>query len=64
MLTEIEEGDRGPPELIDPRPPGSATSFGNAGAIVAGGVVPTATPGLWKRVPKMLLPTMTALLMC
>ncbi|PWW00307.1 glycine/D-amino acid oxidase-like deaminating enzyme [Hoeflea marina] len=47
--------------LIDPRPPGSATSFGNAGAIVSGGVVPTATPGLWKRVPTMLLDPMSPL---
>ena len=47
--------------LIDPRPPGSATSFGNAGAIVSGGVVPTATPGLWKRVPKMLFDPMSPL---
>ncbi|OYX44082.1 MAG: FAD-dependent oxidoreductase [Rhodobacterales bacterium 32-67-9] len=41
--------------LIDPREPGTATSFGNAGAIVTGGVVPTATPGLWRRVPNMLM---------
>jgi len=47
--------------LIDPRPPGSATSFGNAGGIVTGGVVPTATPGLWRRVPGMLFDPMSAL---
>jgi D-amino-acid dehydrogenase len=47
--------------LIDPREPGTATSFGNAGAIVSGGVVPTATPGLWKRVPKMLMDPMSPL---
>ena len=47
--------------LIDPREPGTATSFGNAGAIVTGGVVPTATPGLWRRVPKMLLDPMSPL---
>jgi len=47
--------------LIDPRPPGTATSFGNAGAIVAGGVVPTSTPGLWRRVPRMLSDPMSAL---
>ncbi len=44
--------------LIDPREPGTATSFGNAGAIVTGGVVPTATPGLWRRVPNMLMDPM------
>lgn len=47
--------------IIDPRAPGTATSFGNAGAIVSGGVVPTATPGLWRRVPKMLLDPMSPL---
>ncbi|MCL5776284.1 FAD-dependent oxidoreductase [Limibaculum sp. FT325] len=47
--------------LCDPREPGTATSFGNAGAIVTGGVVPTATPGLWRNVPKMLLDPMSPL---
>ena len=47
--------------LIDKREPGMATSFGNAGAIVSGGVVPTATPGLWQRVPKMLIDPMSPL---
>lgn len=41
--------------LIDPRPPGTATSFGNAGAIVTGAVVPNSTPGLWRDIPRMLL---------
>ena len=36
--------------IVDPRAAGTATSVGNAGAIVPGGVVPTATPGLWRRV--------------
>jgi len=40
--------------LFEPREPGSATSFGNAGGIVTNGFVPNASPGLWKRVPKML----------
>ncbi len=40
--------------LFEPREPGSATSFGNAGGIVGNGFVPNATPGLWKRVPRML----------
>lgn len=47
--------------ILDPRAPGTATSFGNAGAIVPGGVVPTATPGLWRRVPRMLLDPMSPL---
>lgn len=47
--------------IIDPRAPGTATSFGNAGAIVTGGVVPTATPGLWRRVPRMLLDPLSPL---
>ncbi|MFZ2098957.1 MAG: FAD-binding oxidoreductase [Oricola sp.] len=47
--------------LIDPREPGTATSFGNAGAIVTGGVVPTSTPGLWRRVPNMLMDPMSPL---
>lgn len=40
--------------LFDPREPGSGASYGNAGGIVDNGFVPTATPGLWKRVPRML----------
>lgn len=41
--------------VIDPKPPGTGTSLGNAGVIATGGVTPTAMPGLWKKVPKMLL---------
>jgi D-amino-acid dehydrogenase len=41
--------------LIDPRPPGTATSFGNAGGIVTGAVVPNSTPGLFRELPRMLL---------
>ena len=41
--------------LYDPREPGSGTSFGNAGGIVDNGFVPTSSPGLWKRVPRMLM---------
>jgi D-amino-acid dehydrogenase len=40
--------------LIDPRAPGTATSFGNAGAIVTGAVVPLSTPGLWRDMPRIL----------
>lgn len=41
--------------LFDPREPGSGTSFGNAGGIVDNGFVPNSSPGLWKRLPRMLL---------
>jgi len=40
--------------LIDPRQPGTATSFGNAGAIVAGAVVPNSTPQTWRDIPGYL----------
>lgn len=50
-----------PVTLYDPRDPGSGTSFGNAGSISAAGVVPVAVPGLWKRVPGMLLDPMSPL---
>jgi len=41
--------------LLDPREPGSGTSYGNAGGIVDNGFVPASSPGLWKRMPRMLL---------
>ena len=41
--------------VIDPKPPGSATSFGNAGVIATGMVMPYSTPGLWKQLPWLLL---------
>jgi D-amino-acid dehydrogenase len=40
--------------LIDPRAPGTATSFGNAGGIVTGSVVPNSTPALLRDIPRML----------
>jgi D-amino-acid dehydrogenase len=40
--------------LIDPRAPGTSTSFGNAGGIVTGAVVPNSTPALWRDIPRML----------
>ena len=36
------------------RAPGTATSFGNAGGIVTGAVVPNSTPALWHDIPHML----------
>lgn len=41
--------------LIDPRPPGTGTSFGNAGGIVTGAVVPNSTPQLLRALPAILL---------
>ena len=52
-LTLQGEGHR--VTLIDPRDPGSATSFGNAGVIANSGVTPVAMPGLWRKVPGMLM---------
>ena len=40
--------------LIDPRAPGTATSFGNAGGIVTGAVTPNSTSTLWRDIPRML----------
>jgi D-amino-acid dehydrogenase len=40
--------------LVDPRPPGSGASLGNAGVISLGSVLPIATPGLVGEVPRML----------
>jgi D-amino-acid dehydrogenase len=41
--------------IFDGRDPGSATSFGNAGAIVTCAVEPTSTPGVLKHIPRYLL---------
>ena len=41
--------------LYDPGDPGTGTSSGNAEVISTGGIIPTATPYVLKRVPKMLL---------
>ncbi|HUB15443.1 MAG TPA: FAD-binding oxidoreductase [Acetobacteraceae bacterium] len=41
--------------LLDPRAPGTATSFGNAGGIVAGSVVPNSTPALRRNLRRILL---------
>lgn len=41
--------------VFDPGDPGTGTSSGNSGVISTGSVVPTATPDILMRVPKMLL---------
>jgi len=42
--------------VIDPVDPGSdaQSSFGNAGSISMSSVLPTAMPGIWRKLPKML----------
>jgi D-amino-acid dehydrogenase len=41
--------------LIDPRDPGSACSYGNAGCLSRASCVPLGLPGTWKKVPGWLL---------
>jgi len=43
--------------VVDPVDPGSdaQTSFGNAGSISMSSVMPTALPGIWRKLPKMLI---------
>jgi D-amino-acid dehydrogenase len=41
--------------LIDPDEPGAGTSFGNAGILSMGSVLPEAMPGILKKIPGMLL---------
>ena len=40
--------------LIDRRPPGQETSYGNAGVITRSSLIPMNNPGLWKNLPKLL----------
>jgi D-amino-acid dehydrogenase len=42
-------------EFIDPNPPGSGASFGNAGVIAAEAAVPTGMPSMLASAPKFLL---------
>jgi len=41
--------------VVDQRPPGEYCSFGNAGILSPGSIVPQAMPGVLKKVPKYLL---------
>ncbi|KAB0265017.1 FAD-binding oxidoreductase, partial [Microvirga brassicacearum] len=41
--------------IVDERPPGTATSFGNAGCFAISAVAPVSMPGLVWSVPKMLM---------
>src|SRR6516225_9506929 len=40
--------------LIDRREPGSETSYGNAGVLSSGSIMPLNQPSLWKVLPKYL----------
>jgi D-amino-acid dehydrogenase len=44
--------------LLDPNPPGEATSFGNAGCLNASSVVPMSMPGMLRNVPGWLFDPM------
>ena len=41
--------------FVDPRPPGEACSFGNAGSLSPSACLPVGMPGQWKKVPGWLL---------
>ncbi len=49
--------------MFDPRDPGTATSFGNAGIIANGSITPYSWPGLWRRVPAMLFDPLSPLIL-
>ena len=41
--------------LVDRAEPGAGTSYGNAGVLAAGAVLPVTVPGLITKIPKMVL---------
>ncbi len=47
--------------LLDPNPPGTGASYGNAGLLAQWSVLPQNTPELWKDLPKLLLSSNSAL---
>ena len=47
--------------IIDPRQPGEGASMGNANVIAVESCVPVATPGILRRVPKMMLDPLSPL---
>ena len=44
-----------PVRILDRGEPGQETSFGNAGVISPWSIIPQAVPGIWKKIPGMLL---------
>lgn len=47
--------------LIDRGEPGQETSFGNAGVVSPWSIIPQSMPGIWKKLPRMLLEPKSAL---
>jgi glycine/D-amino acid oxidase-like deaminating enzyme len=41
--------------FVDPKEPGEATSFGNAGSLSPSACLPVGLPGMWKKVPRWLI---------
>ncbi len=41
--------------LVDREGPAAGTSYGNAGILAAGSIVPVSVPGLWRKAPGLLL---------
>ncbi len=41
--------------VVDRGPPGEAASLGNSGHLGTASIIPQATPGIWRQVPRMLL---------
>ncbi|WP_372574272.1 NAD(P)/FAD-dependent oxidoreductase [Ruegeria jejuensis] len=50
-----------PVRLVDRGEPGQETSFGNAGVVSPWSIIPQAMPGIWKKLPQMLLDPKSAL---
>ncbi len=50
-----------PVRLLDRGDPGQETSFGNAGVVSPWSIIPQAVPGIWKKLPQMLLDPKSAL---
>ncbi len=49
--------------VIDREGPAGGTSYGNAGVLASGSIVPVTVPGLWKKAPGMLLDKSSPLFM-
>src|SRR5271168_1716422 len=47
--------------LVDRREPGSETSYGNAGVLSSGSILPLNNPSLWKALPTYMTNTNAAL---
>lgn len=47
--------------LVDRGAPGQETSFGNAGVVSPWSIIPQSVPGIWKKLPQMLMDPKSAL---